>query len=75
MSIELNHALGDGVQAAAGRDGPAAWFIRFVGVDGVIGPLGFGGFAIPRSSASLKGAALGVSATLPGEAEHHSLAA
>jgi len=27
--------------------GPAAWFIRFVGVDGVIGPLGFGGFKIP----------------------------
>ena len=27
--------------------GPAAWFIRFVGVDGVIGPLGFGGFTIP----------------------------
>ena len=27
--------------------GPAAWFIRFVGVNGVIGPLGFGGFTIP----------------------------
>ena len=27
--------------------GPAAWFIRFVGVDGVIDPLGFGGFTIP----------------------------
>ncbi len=27
--------------------GTAAWFIRFVGVDGVIGPLGFGGFTIP----------------------------
>ena len=27
--------------------GPAAWFIRFVGVAGAIGPLGFGGFAIP----------------------------
>ena len=27
--------------------GPAAWFIRFVGVDGLIGPLGFGGFTIP----------------------------
>jgi len=26
--------------------GPAAWFIRFVGVDGVIGPLGFGGFTM-----------------------------
>ena len=27
--------------------GPAAWFVRIAGVDGIIGPLGFGGFTIP----------------------------
>jgi hypothetical protein len=27
--------------------GPAAWFVRFTGVDGIVGPLGFGGFTIP----------------------------
>jgi hypothetical protein len=27
--------------------GLAAWFIRFVGVDAAIGPVGFGGFTVP----------------------------
>lgn len=27
--------------------GPAAWFVRIAGVDGIIGPLGFGGFTMP----------------------------
>ena len=27
--------------------GPAAWFVRFTGANGIVCPLGFGGFAIP----------------------------
>jgi hypothetical protein len=27
--------------------GPPAWFVRIAGVLGIVGPLGFGGFAIP----------------------------
>jgi hypothetical protein len=27
--------------------GPAAWFVRIAGVNGIVGPLGFGGFTIP----------------------------
>ena len=27
--------------------GPAAWFIRFAGLNGIICPLGFGAFTIP----------------------------
>jgi hypothetical protein len=27
--------------------GPAAWFVRFAGVYGIVCPLGFGGYTIP----------------------------
>jgi hypothetical protein len=35
--------------------GPAAWFIRFTGANGIVCPLGFGGFTIPSMMSVAQG--------------------
>jgi hypothetical protein len=48
----MGERLGHGTGAATGRErprvtGPAAWLVRFAGLNGLICPLGFGAFTIP----------------------------
>jgi hypothetical protein len=48
----MGDSLDNGTGAARRRDGPpvagpAAWFVRFAGLNGLLCPLGFGAFTIP----------------------------